>query len=67
MSNYKTCRDCGAELLADDIAIFRKLVDRNADTFLCIDCLAKGLGCTREDIEGLIEYFRSTGKCSLFS
>lgn len=53
--------------MADDIAIFRKLVDRNADTFLCIDCLAKGLGCKREDIEGLIEYFRSTGKCSLFS
>ena len=33
---------------------------------LCIDCLAKKLGTTRESIEQLIEYYRSTGKCTLF-
>lgn len=66
MSNFKTCTDCGAELLADDIAIFRKLVNRNADEFLCIDCLAERLGYSREDIERIIRYYRESGKCTLF-
>ena len=41
MSNYKTCKKCGAPLGGDDIAIYRKLVTRNADEFFCIDCLAE--------------------------
>ena len=66
MSNYKTCKECAAPLLADDIAIFRKLADRNAREFLCIGCLAGKLGCTREDIERLIAFYRSSGRCTLF-
>jgi len=66
MSNYKTCKECGAPLLADDIAIHRKLVSRNADEFFCIDCLAGKLGTTRQRIEELIAYYRETGKCTLF-
>ena len=66
MANYKSCKECGAELLADDIAIYRKLVLRNAESFLCIDCLAKRFGCTREDIENLIEHYRKSGECTLF-
>ncbi|MBR1392448.1 MAG: hypothetical protein IJ561_01270 [Ruminococcus sp.] len=66
MANYKTCKECGQELKADDIAIHRKLIDRGAEEFFCIDCLAEKLGCKREDIERLIEYYRSTGKCTLF-
>lgn len=67
MANYKTCMECGEELFADDIAIHRKLVNRGAEEFFCIDCLAEKLGCKREDIERLIEYYRSTGKCTLFA
>lgn len=66
MSNYKTCVKCGAALETDDIAIFRKLVSRGADTFLCIDCLAAHFGCARLDIERLIEYYRQSGECTLF-
>ena len=44
MANYKTCKKCGSELLADDIAIHRKLISRNAEEFLCIDCLAEHFG-----------------------
>ena len=36
MSNYKTCKHCNKPLLADDIAIHRKLVNRNADENACI-------------------------------
>ncbi len=66
MADHKRCIECRTELLADDIAIHRKLVDRGASEFFCIDCLARKLGCTREDIERLIEYYRKTGVCSLF-
>lgn len=34
MANYKTCRTCGAPLHDDDIAIYRKLVYRGAETFV---------------------------------
>ncbi len=66
MANYKTCKECGAELMADDIAIFRKLILRSAEEFLCIDCLAKEFGCTRADIERLIQHYRDSGECTLF-
>lgn len=66
MSREPACSTCGAELLADDIAIYRKLVHRNAATFCCIDCLAKRFGCSRGDIENLIQYYRESGECTLF-
>lgn len=66
MANYKTCKKCGSELLADDIAIHRKLISRNAEEFLCIDCLAEHFGCTRKDVEELIAYYRESGECTLF-
>ena len=66
MGNYKTCSKCGAALESDDIAIYRKLVNRGADSFWCIDCLADDLGCTRAAIENLIDYYRQSGECTLF-
>lgn len=66
MANYKTCKVCGAPLYDDDRAIYRKLVFRGADEFLCIDCLAKDFGSSREAIERLIAYYRESGKCTLF-
>ena len=66
MSNYKTCAKCGAALETDDIAIYRKLVFRGADTFWCIDCLAAHFGCTRQAVEQLIAYYRESGECTLF-
>ncbi|MBR1639958.1 MAG: hypothetical protein IJ688_11280 [Treponema sp.] len=44
--NYQSCFRCDHELLADDIAIYRKLVNRGASDFLCMDCLAKDMRCT---------------------
>ena len=53
MANYKTCRTCGAPLHDDDIAIYRKLVYRGAEDFLCIQCLADYFKCPKEEIEKL--------------
>ncbi|MCR4735263.1 MAG: hypothetical protein K5829_09700 [Treponema sp.] len=64
--NYQSCFRCDHELLADDIAIYKKLVNRAADEFLCMDCLAQDMKCRRADLEKLIEYYRKSGMCTLF-
>ncbi|MEZ3455184.1 MAG: hypothetical protein K1W17_12585 [Oscillospiraceae bacterium] len=66
MADYENCMECGADLHDDDIAIFRKLVDRGAEEFFCIDCLGEHLSCTRAEIERLIKYYRDSGQCTLF-
>lgn len=66
MEDYEHCIRCGQSLRDDDIAIYRKLVYRAADTFLCRDCLAKEFGTTREKIDRLIQYYRESGECTLF-
>lgn len=66
MANYQTCKKCGAPLLADDIAIYRKLVTRNAEEFFCIGCLADYFRVPRKAIEERIRYYRESGTCTLF-
>ena len=66
MSNFESCKQCGAKLRQDDIAIYKKMVLRTADEFLCVDCLAKYFGVSREAIEAKIRYFRESGTCALF-
>ncbi|MBQ2668352.1 MAG: hypothetical protein IJF56_06990 [Clostridia bacterium] len=66
MANYTTCRTCGAPLHGDDIAIYRKLVYRGAEDFLCISCLAAYFKCPKEEIEKRIRYYRESGECTLF-
>lgn len=65
MSVNRTCRTCGVPLMTDDVAIYLKLVTRNAKD-LCIDCLGEQLKCGRGPIEQLIRYFRESGNCVLF-
>jgi len=66
MNSKKTCAQCGANLFTDDIAIYLKLVSRNAQEFLCIDCLGAHLKCGRKPIEERIEYYKKSGHCVLF-
>lgn len=66
VQNYDTCMRCNSKLLADDIAIYLKLVNRGATEFLCIDCLASDFKTSRQKIEDLIAYYRKTGECTLF-
>lgn len=66
MGNNRTCRECNIPLTSDEIAIYFKLVSRNATDFLCINCLGEKLKCGREPIEKKIQYFRQSGNCTLF-
>ena len=60
-----TCITCGRPLEKDEVALTRKLINRGATLYLCIDCLAKKFEVTREDLEKKIEEFRQMG-CTLF-
>lgn len=59
------CKECGAELNKDWIALHKRLLDRNAKEFFCIACLADVLSCEVEDLEEKIEEFKEQG-CVLF-
>lgn len=58
--------ECGGALTADDRGIYMKMVSRNADRFLCMDCLAARLRCPREALEERVRYYRESGNCVLF-
>lgn len=59
------CKKCGKILTGDEIAVYRKLVNRGAQEYLCMDCLARYFNCPRKLIEDKIVYFKRTG-CTLF-
>ena len=40
MAEPVRCARCGAVLEKDDIALTRKMVNRGAETFFCVSCLA---------------------------
>ncbi len=60
-----TCESCGRPLGRDDMGLTRKLINRGATKYLCIDCLAQMFEVTRQDLEKKIEEFRQMG-CTLF-
>lgn len=59
------CKNCRKELLNDEIAIYKRLVNRGAQEFLCINCLAKRMEVDVSDIEEKIVHFKKMG-CTLF-
>ncbi len=60
-----SCEKCGRPLSNDEIAIYRRLVDRRSAVYSCKDCLARKLGCDPELIDDKIRYYREHG-CFLF-
>ncbi len=60
------CYQCQRPLVSDEIAIYRKMVDRGAGRFLCKTCLAAYFSVPEELIEKKIEQFRRQG-CLLFA
>lgn len=65
-SEVKKCYVCGkTPLTKNEIGLTKKLIDRKAMSFYCIDCLAEYLEVTSEELEAKIEEFKEEG-CTLF-
>lgn len=60
------CKRCGKTLESDEIALYRRLIWREAPEYLCLECLAGDLSSTPERLRELIHYFRTKQKCCLF-
>lgn len=60
------CEDCGRPLTPDDAGMTKKLVNRGAERFLCIPCLARRLNVSEALVRKKLEEFRAAG-CTLFS
>ena len=62
----KKCYACGkAPLSKNVIGLAKKLIDKKATSFYCIDCLAANLEVTTEELLAKIEEFKNEG-CKLF-
>ena len=59
------CKQCQKPLSRDEVAIYRRLIHREAEEFLCRECLARFLGVPEEVIDARIAYFKKIG-CTLF-
>ena len=61
-----TCMNCNRPLTADEVAVHRKLVSREATRFMCKTCLAAYFGVPEEKIDQKIIQFKRQG-CLLFA
>lgn len=57
---------CERRLTSYEIAIYRRLIYRDAEEYLCKTCLAEKMKTTEAEIERKIEHFKKIG-CTLFS
>ena len=59
------CAECGRALTKDEIGLHKKLFNRYASRFMCIDCCASYLDVPRRMLELKIRQFKDMG-CTLF-
>lgn len=59
------CIKCGKELVPDEVALHKKLVNRGAEEHMCIQCCADYFEVTVELLEEKIVQFKNSG-CTLF-
>ena len=66
MTEPLRCVRCGAPLVKDDIAMTRKMINRGAESFYCLSCLADHFELTEDILREKIREFKAMG-CTLFS
>ena len=59
------CKTCGKRLTQDEIAFHKKIYNRAASEFFCLDCSSVYLNVPKKILEDKLEYYKSMG-CTLF-
>lgn len=65
MAKEEYCRKCERALTGDEIALHKKLFNRAADSFFCMNCSAEYFEVTTELLEEKVRQFKEMG-CTLF-
>lgn len=60
------CYECKKTLTKDEVALNKKMLGRNIEKFLCLECLSEYLDCLEDDLLAKIQEFKDQG-CTLFS
>ena len=61
-----SCINCARELTSDEIGLHKKMINRGAEEFMCLSCLAIFFHCDESLLVKKIEQFRENG-CMLFA
>ena len=64
-SKKHSCCECGLALTKDEVALNRKLIDKDVKDFLCLACMSEQFDCEEEDLQIKIDEFKEQG-CTLF-
>lgn len=59
------CKNCGRTLVPDEIALYKRLVNRAASEYLCLSCFAEKYKVTEKQLHEKIQLFKDMG-CTLF-
>lgn len=65
MGTDECCINCGRVLTGDDIGMTKKLMNRGAKQFYCIECLAAYFEVPEAEVRRKLDEFRQMG-CTLF-
>ncbi len=60
------CIKCGTKLRRLDIGLYKKMINRGAEEFMCVDCLSEKIGVPKEQLLEKAEQFKKMG-CILFN
>ncbi len=60
-----SCKKCGRKLKNDEIALNKKLIHPELESFLCLTCLAEHFKVDEEKLKEKIAFFKRIG-CTLF-
>lgn len=59
------CITCGQHVTSDEMAMTRKLINRGAEQFYCLPCLARRFDATLPQLLERMQAFKDMG-CTLF-
>ena len=65
VDNPAVCCICGRDLIPDECALTKKLVNRGAAEYMCLSCLSEHFGVSVDTLRDKIRQFRDMG-CTLF-
>lgn len=60
------CTACGSALTDDEIALYKKMINRGATEYCCIRCLADHFSVSAESLYEKVDRFKADG-CTLFA